>query len=112
MTHNNILKFYRMKEEVAGPSDMTKCIAYKTCKKTPDWSNEATPPATEAPATDPPATDPPATDPPATDPPATDPQVAQCCPKLVRLPTGGAPEIWTEVSSRNKPCLDVNFMVE
>ena len=80
-----------MKEEVAGPSDMTKCIAYKACGKTPDWSNEATPP---------PATEPPATEPPATDPSATQP-VPDCCDTLVRgnpLETMFQPELWTKVS--------------
>ena len=91
-----------MKEDMNdnAPNDMTKCVAYTTCKKTPDWSNETTLPATEPPATDPPATDPPATDPPATDPPA----VADCCDTLnqVTLHTGngnGANSMttWTKV---------------
>ena len=70
-----------MKEEVAGPSDMTKCIAYKACGKTPDWSNEATPP-------------------PATEPPATQP-VPDCCDTLVRthpMEDFIQPELWTKVS--------------
>ena len=64
-----------MEEAIAGRKDMTKCIAYKTCKKTPDWSNDVTvppPTTTTRPTTTKPTNQPPVTNGPVTNPPVTD----------------------------------------
>ena len=63
-----------MQEEIAGLKDMTKCVAYKACGKTPDWSNEVTvaPTTTTTPPTTQPTNQPPVTNSPETDgPPVT-----------------------------------------
>ena len=71
---------YRIKEEINGgaPNDLTKCIAYKACKKTPDWSNEA---PTEAP---------------------TEAPVPDCCDTITQEDAAGNAIVWTKTAEVNE----------